>query len=314
MRKRLLGKTGLEVSELALGTWGLSGDAYGAVPELEVDRTIDRAVALGITLFDTADVYGESGAMERKLGKRLPAQRTHVATKIGTSLDGYPEKSFTSQYLYMAFERSQERLKRDCVDVVLLHNPSLKSFDDDEVFALLERLKREAKIRAWGVAAGNYAIAERAIARGADVLEMAYNCFFFRDVKRLGLKLRSEGVGLLARSVLSYGLLAGHWTPEREFYPPDHRADRWNPDELKRRVEQTEALRACIGGPAPTMRSVALRYVLQNERVSSAVLGPRNATQLDQLVRDAGRMPPYLAPPMLAKLEAALLANGVTGE
>lgn len=314
MRKRQLGKTGLEVSELALGTWGLSGDAYGSVPDIEVDRTIDRAVALGITLFDTADVYGEGGAMERKLGKRLPAQRTVVATKLGTNVDGYPEKSFTSEYLYMAFERSQERLKRDCVDIVLLHNPSLKSFDDDETFGLLKRLKDEARIRAWGVAAGNYAVAERAIERGCDVLEMAYNCFFFRDVKRLGLKLRSEGVALFARSVLSYGLLAGHWTSEREFYPPDHRADRWNAEELKRRVEQLDALRACVGGPAPTMRSVALRYVLQNERVSAAVLGPRNSTQLDQLVRDAGRMPPYLAPPTMAKLEAGLLANGVTGE
>ena len=313
MRKRPLGKTGLEVSELALGTWGLSGDAYGPVPEIEVDRTIDRAVALGITLFDTGDAYG-GGAMERKLGKRLPAQRTMVATKIGTNLDGYPEKDFSSQYLYMAFERSQERLKRDCVDIVLLHNPSLKSFEQDEAFTMLERLKSEAKIRAWGVSAGSYAIAEKAIERGCDVLEMAYNCFFYRDVKRLGLKLKTENVALLARSVLSYGLLAGYWTKEKEFYAPDHRADRWNQDELQRRVEQVEAIRACVGGPAPTMRSVALRFVLQNERVTSAVLGPKNTTQLDQLVRDAGRMPPYLFPGAMAKLEASLLSHGVTGE
>ena len=313
MRKRTLGKTGLEVSELALGTWGLSGDAYGAVPEIEVDRTIDRAVALGITLFDTADAYG-GGAMERKLGKRLPAQRTMVVTKIGTNLDAYPEKDFSRQYLYMAFERSQERLKRDCVDVVLLHNPSLASLEHDDAFELFEKLKSEARIRAWGVSAGNYAIADKAIDRGCDVLEMAYNCFFFRDVRRLGMKLKTSDVGLLARSVLSYGLLAGHWTKEKEFYPPDHRADRWNPDELARRVEQLEALRPCVGGPVPTLRSVALRFVLQNERVTSAVLGPKNPTQLDQLVRDAGRMPPYLFPGTMAKLEASLLANGVTGE
>lgn len=313
MRKRQLGKTGLEVSELALGTWGLSGDAYGAVPEASVDRTIDRAVELGITLFDTSDAYGQ-GAMERKLGKRLPAQSTMVVTKIGTNLDGYPEKDFTSQYLYMAFERSQERLKRECVDIVLLHNPSLASLEQEEAITLLKRLKDEARIKAWGVSAGSYPVAEKAIAKGAQVVEMAYNCFFFRDVKRLSMKLRAEGVGLLARSVLSYGLLAGHWTADKEFYPPDHRADRWNPDELKRRVEQLDALRSCIGGPIPTLRSVALRYVLQNDRVTAAVLGPKNTTQLDQLVRDAGRMPPYVATSTLAKLEASLLANGVTGE
>ncbi|NUP05203.1 MAG: aldo/keto reductase [Polyangiaceae bacterium] len=313
MRKRQLGKTGIEVSELALGTWGLSGDAYGPVPEAEADRTIDRAVALGITLFDTADVYAQGG-MERKLGKRLPAQRTMVVTKLGTNLDGYPEKNFTSQYLYTAFERAQDRLKRDCVDIVLLHNPSLASLDNDEAFTLMKRLKSEARIRAWGVSAGSYEVAEKAIDKGCEVLEMAYNCFLFRDVKKLAVKLRTEGVGLLARSVLGYGLLAGHWTAEREFYPPDHRADRWNQDELRRRVEQIDAMRAALGGPVPTLRSVALRYVLQNERVSAAVLGPRNVTQLDQLVRDAGRMPPYLYPPTMAKLEAALLAHGVTGE
>ncbi len=309
----MLGKTGLEVTELALGTWGLSGDAYGPVVEADVDRTIDRAVALGINLFDTADVYG-AGAMERKLGARLPAQKVMVITKLGTSTSGYPEKRFDSTYLDTAFDRSQSRLKRECIDIVLLHNPTLTTFDTDEPFQVLRRLKDQARIKAWGVSAGTVAVAERAIERGAEVLEMAYNCFFHSDVKSLTAKLASSGVGLLARSVLAYGLLAGHWTPEREFYPPDHRADRWNAEELKRRVEQLGALRSVLGGPLPNLRSIALRYVLANERVSSAVLGPRNPTQLDQLVRDAGRMPPYLMRATLARLEAQLLAHGVSGE
>jgi aryl-alcohol dehydrogenase-like predicted oxidoreductase len=313
VRKRQLGRTGLEVSELALGTWGLSGEAYGPIPEGEADRVIDRAVSLGITLFETADVY-DRGGIERKLGRRLPVGRTHVVTKLGTNLDGYSQKQFDKQYLFMAFERSQERLKRDCVDIVLLHNPSLSTMKMDEPFELLQKLKDQARIRAWGISACTKEVAEKAIDRGCDVLEMPYNCFFYRDVRSLALRMRTEGVALLARSVLSYGLLAGHWTPEREFYPPDHRAERWNPEELKRRVEQTAALRALVGGPLPTMRSVALRFALDNERVTSAVLGPRNTTQLDQLVRDAGRMPPYLPRGAMAKLENELAAQGVTGD
>jgi aryl-alcohol dehydrogenase-like predicted oxidoreductase len=313
VRKRPLGKTGLDVSELALGTWGLSGDAYGAVPDADVDKTIDRAVSLGVTLFDTSDAYG-SGAMETKLGARLPTQRTHVVTKLGTKREAYPEKDFSLEYLRTAFERSQERLRRPCVDVVLLHNPSLATLDTDEPFALLARLKEEARIRAWGVSAGSQAIALRALERGAEVVEMPYNCFFSKDVELLGPRLKETGAALLARSPLSYGLLTGAWTKEREFYPPDHRADRWNPEELKRRVEQVDALRAAVGGPAPTLRSVALRFVLNNDTVSAMVVGPRNPTQLDQLVRDAGRMPPYLAPTVLSKLKAALTEYGVTGE
>jgi len=312
VRKRQLGRSGLEVSELSLGTWGLSGDGYGPLSEIEVDRTIDRAVGVGITLFDTCDAYG-NGDMERKLGKRLPAAKTQVVTKLGTSTDGYPEKKFDKQYLFMSFEKSQERLRRDVVEIVLLHNPTLVTLAQDEPIELLEKLKAEGRIRAWGVTANTQAVAERAIERGAEVLEMAYNCFFFQDVEALSLKLRTEGVGLLARSILSYGLLSGHWSPEREFYPPDHRAERWNPEELKRRIEQLDALRKVKGGPAPTVRSVAIRYVLDNERVTSAILGPKNVTQLDQLVREAGRMPPYLPRGARAKLETELAAHGVTG-
>ncbi len=314
MRKRWLGKTGIEVSELALGTWGLSGDGYGLVHEHDMERTIDRAVGVGITLFDTSDVYAEGG-MERLLGQRLPVNKTVVVTKLGTcTSEGYPEKRFDGPTLYESFDRSQERLRRDPVDVVLLHHPSLATMKKDEPFEVLADLERRGRIRAWGVAAGNAKIAAKAIERGAKVLEMAYNCFFYQDVQDLALVMREQGVGLLARSVLSYGLLTGHWSAEREFYPGDHRFERWNPDELQRRIGQVDALRAVVGGPAPTPRSVALRFALECPQVSSAVLGPRNTVQLDQLVREAGRMPPYLAPVTLDKLYAELAARGVTGE
>src|SRR6187549_3319294 len=84
MRQRPLGKTQLTVSELALGTWGLSGDGYGPVAEPEQDKVIERSLALGITLFETADTYGR-GAMEKKLGERLPDDGSvRIVTKIGT--------------------------------------------------------------------------------------------------------------------------------------------------------------------------------------------------------------------------------------
>ena len=84
MRKRPFGRAGFEVSELTLGTWGLSGDAYGPVYHKEVDKVIDRAIEAGITLFETADVYSY-GEMESKLGERLKdAEGTRIVTKIGT--------------------------------------------------------------------------------------------------------------------------------------------------------------------------------------------------------------------------------------
>jgi aryl-alcohol dehydrogenase-like predicted oxidoreductase len=88
----------------------------------------------------------------------------------------------------------------------------------------------------------------------------------------------------------------------KTFAPGDHRVERWTPDDLRRRVHQATALRAAIGGTVYTMRGAALRYALCNGDVSSVLLGPRNVVQIDQLVREAGKGPPYLTDEKLLKL------------
>ncbi|HVY46785.1 MAG TPA: aldo/keto reductase, partial [Minicystis sp.] len=175
MRSRLLGRTGLTVSELALGTWGLSGDGYGPIPEGEADRVIDRALERGVTLFDTADVYGR-GEMEAKLAARLPEGTTVLVTKIGTDRDAEPpRKCFDPTFLRIAFERCQERQKRDQLDVVLLHNPSMSTLDASQATNFMTELKKRGLVRAWGIAAGRADVAREAIHQGADVVEIAYN-------------------------------------------------------------------------------------------------------------------------------------------
>lgn len=311
MRTRPLGKTGIDVSEMSLGTWGLSGDGYGPVILPEVDRTIDRALALGVTLFETADVYG-AGAMETKLGERLPKQGVRVVTKIGTDLGANPPmKRFSAGYLRDAFERSEARLKRDKLDIVLLHNPTLAAMDAGDGIELLKELKRDGRIAAWGVSAGAVEIALSAILHEADVIELPYNVFMAKDLHQIAGDISESGVGILARSVLAHGLLTGHWSPEREFYPGDHRADRWTRDELKKRISQLDALRPAVGGPILTLRAAALRFVLSNQIVSTAVLGPRSVAQLDQLIREAGSGPPYLRDTTLAALSERLKNIGL---
>ncbi len=185
MRTRPLGKTGIDVSELSLGTWGLSGDGYGAVLDTEVDRTIDRALACGITLFETADVYGR-GSIEKKLGERLPKAGVVVVTKLGTDVESNPAiKRFSAGYLRDAFERSHGRLKREKVDVVLLHNPTMAAMDSGEGVEVLKELKEGGRIRAWGVSAGAVEVALSAMLAGADVLELAYNVYVARDLHRM---------------------------------------------------------------------------------------------------------------------------------
>lgn len=304
-----MGKTSLETSELALGTWGLSGDGYGPVKEFEVHRTIDRALELGITLFDTADVYGD-GAMEATLGQRLESatEPTFVVTKVGTDRHAQPRprKRFEPAYLREAVDRSRTRLRRPKIDVVLLHNPTLTTLLRPDASGLMKELVEEGAISAWGVSVGDVDSARAALGSGAQVIELAYNLYFSRDLHELSADVVASGAAVLARSVLAHGLLSGLTHISRTFAPDDHRVSRWTREQLGSRLKQLESLRPLVGGDALTLRSVALRFVLSNHLVSSAVLGPRTVPQLEQLVRESGREPPYLSDDVLARLPVIL--------
>ncbi|HEX4335207.1 MAG TPA: aldo/keto reductase [Polyangiaceae bacterium] len=311
MRLRALGKGLPNVSELSLGTWGLSGDGYGPVTEAEQDKVLERAVALGVTLFETADAYGD-GAMEKRLGERLP-KNVLVATKLGTDRNSKPpQKRFTEAYLRESFEKSRERLQRDVVDIVLLHNPVAKTVETGEATAVLKDLKASGAITAWGVSAGSVDVARAALAQGAEVLSLTYHVFSSNDVRTLHDELQAKGVCVLAHSVLSHGLLSGFWSLHKEFAPEDHRNERWTPDELRRRVQQLVAVRPLVGAGVWSMRAAALRFALACPDVSSVVLGPRSALQLDQLMREGNAEPPYLSNDQLRALSARLEQAGAT--
>lgn len=313
MRKRPLGKTGLVVSELAIGTWGLGGDAYGAVTADDAERVLRRAVDIGVSLVDTADAYG-AGRMEHVVGKIL---RDHpdlvVVTKGGIDRTTDPaRKDFSASYVRSSVERSLKRLGAARIPVFLLHHPAPDTLHVGDAVEALEALKTEGKIGHWGVCAGDEDVARAAIDKGAEVVELAYNLFHAMDLQRLAGDLMISGTGVLARSVLSYGLLAGLWSKDKTFPEGDHRADRWTNLELERRIEQLEAVRFLVKGEVYTLRGAAVRYVLSNPLVSSAVLGPRTVEQLEQLVRETGAGPRYLPDDDLRKLPRALERAGLS--
>jgi aryl-alcohol dehydrogenase-like predicted oxidoreductase len=315
IRPRPLGKTGLFVSELSLGTWGLSGDGYGPIEAAEAEKTILRAVDIGVTLIDTSDAYG-GGAMEAMLGRLLkdePARtRVVVATKIGTDRTTEPpRKRFDAAYLGERVRASAKRLARERVELVLLHNPSVETLTSGEARGALEALKKDGLVGHWGVAAGDADVARAAIDHGAEVIELAYNLMHGIDMHRVAGDAMVSGVGVLARSTLAHGLLTGLWEKDREFKGPDHRADRWTKLELERRMSQLDALRFLVRGDVHTMRAAAVRFVLANHLVSSAVLGPRSVVQLEQLVRETGAGPRYLPDDDLASLPRALSRVGI---
>lgn len=312
MRKRPLGKTGLVVSELAIGTWGLSGDAYGKVEESEARRVLERAVEMGISLIDTADAYG-GGRMELVLRDFL---RQHpdlvVVTKVGIDRTTDPaRKCFEPEYLRAAIDRSCKRLGVDAIPILLLHHPTPETLHLGEATALLETLKKEGKVRHWGVAAGDEDVARVSIDKGAEVVELPYNLLHSIDLHRISGDVMVSGCGILARSVLAYGLLSGMWAKDRSFDEGDHRNERWTRMELEHRVGQLDAVRFLVKNDVHTLRGAAVRYVLANHLVSSAVLGPKTVEQLEQLVRETGGGPRYLPDDDLRQLPRALDRVGI---
>jgi aryl-alcohol dehydrogenase-like predicted oxidoreductase len=312
LRRRNLGKTGLTVSEMSLGTWGLSGDAYGPVDDREQERVLARAIDMGFTSIDTADVYG-AGRMERLVGRAIADRDdVFVVTKGGTDRATLPaRKRFDPAYLRAAVERSLRRLGRDRIDVYLLHNPPVATIIRGEAIGALDDMKRDGKIGHWGVSVGDVDVGRESLRRGAEVIEIAYNLLHGSDLHRLAGEVVVAGAGVLARSTLAHGLLAGNWGKNHEFVAGDHRVERWTKDEFERRIDQLDALRFLLGRDVPTMSSAAVRFVLSSSIVSSAVLGPRSVVQLEDLVRNVGLGPVYLRDSELARLPRALEAVGV---
>jgi aryl-alcohol dehydrogenase-like predicted oxidoreductase len=202
-------------------------------------------------------------------------------------------------------------LQRERIDCLLLHNPSLQAVQNPELREFCEELRAQGRITAWGVSAGTTDVGRAAIEAGAQVLELAYNIFRTRELNELERDITQHDVGVLARSVLAHGLLSGFWPHDKQFVSGDHRNERWSNDELKNRIVQLNALRAMHSPELPTIRAVALRFVLFHARVSSVVLGPRSCLQLDQLVREAGKGPPYLDPFNFHQLRQRLVNVGV---
>lgn len=297
---------------MGIGTWGLSGDAYGKVDQAEAERVLRRAIEMDFSVIDTSDAYG-AGKMERLVGK---VWKDHadlvVVTKVGIDRTTDPaRKCFEPAYLRSAVERSLKRLGADAIPLLLLHHPSPDALHIGDAVGELLALKKEGKIRHWGVAAGDDDVARTAIDKDAEVVELAYNIIQAIDLHRISGDVMVAGCGVLARSVLSYGLLTGTWAKDRSFDEGDHRNDRWTKMELEHRVGQLDAIQFLVKGDVRTMRGAAVRYVLANHLVSSAILGPKSVEQLEQLVRETGGGPRYIPDDDLRMLPRALDRVGI---
>ncbi len=295
MNYRELGRTGWRVSTVSFGAWAIGG-TWGAVDDRESLAALHRAVDLGVNFFDTADVYGD-GHSERLLAqlKRECGQEIIIATKAGRRLDPHTADGYTIENLTAFIERSLRNLEVEALDLLQLHCPPSEVYYRPELFAGLDDLIRQGKIRHYGVSVEQVEQALKAIEYpGVETVQIIFNIFRQRPADLLFSEARRRRVGILARLPLSSGMLAGKLTLQSEFGPDDHRAFNRHGEEFDRGetfsgidyetgLQAVEELRALV--PAGmTMAQFALRWILMFDAVTCAIPGAKRPAQVDDNV------------------------------
>lgn len=307
MKLRSLGETGFRVSEIGLGTWAMTGEAYGAAPEDACRKVVDRALDLGVTLIDVADSYGR-GSVQRLLGDALKGRRNTVVVAARVGNDFYRSvvrKNFAPSYLRYAVDQSLRRLRTDFLDVVLLHNPSLDSMRRGECFEACKGVVEAGKARAWGVSAARVDEARVAVEAGAEVVQVPYNLLHHEVLNAVASDLPHPRPGVLVHSPLEYGILAGGVLATTRFGERDHRRRRYTREELRQRALTVGRLRFLVHGHVKSLAEAALRFCLANQTVSAAIVGTLDPTHLEEDCA-ASAEPPLLPEADLSRLAQIL--------
>jgi aryl-alcohol dehydrogenase-like predicted oxidoreductase len=313
MEARQLGRTGRDVSVVGLGTWQLGAD-WGAVTDAQAHEVLHAALDAGVTMLDTADVYGD-GRSERLIGEVLAARgrpdEVLVATKAGRRADPHIASAYTADALRAWADRSRRNLGVDRLDLVQLHCPPTEVYGDDAVFDALDRLVDDGVVAAYGVSVETRAEALAAIARPhVASVQIILNPLRMAPVDDVLPAARAAGVGIIARVPLASGLLSGRYTLETTFAADDHRS--YNRDGEAFDVGETfagvpfevgVAAAREFAGLAPagvTPVQLALRWIIDQPGVTTVIPGARSVEQVRGNV-GAAQVPP-LADALLGAL------------
>lgn len=290
MQQRALGRTGRSVSAIGLGTWQLGAD-WGAITEEDATAVLAASVDEGVTLFDTADVYGD-GRSESIIGRFLAARPGHgitVATKMGRRLAQEPE-NYTPENFRAWTDRSRANLGVDTLDLVQLHCPPTAVIEVDATYDALDALVADGAIAAYGVSVETTAQALAAIARpNVTNVQIIFNPFRLKPLDEVLPAAEAAGVAIFARVPLASGLLSGRYTAQTTFAADDHRTYNRHGEAFDRGEtfsgvdfetgiraanELSESLPGGVSLPAATLAWIASR-----PGVTSVIPGARNVQQ-----------------------------------
>ncbi|MBV8344899.1 MAG: aldo/keto reductase [Candidatus Eremiobacteraeota bacterium] len=322
MKYRTYPNSDVTVSEVGFGLWTTSTSWWGEKSDVEAVAMLHAAYDRGITLYDAADTYG-NGRSEVQLAAAFGDRRERVvyATKFGYDFSGSDAarrgqselpQDFSPPFVRAALEASLRRLRTDYIDIYQMHNARIEQIEDDALWNLLESLKREGKVRMYGVALGPaigwlYEGVDAVKRRNVASLQIIWNMLeqYPGNEQIAAARDASADTGYMIRVPHSSGLLEGHYTAETTFPKGDHRRHR--PREwLVNGVEKIEQLRF-LERPDRTLGQAAIAWLLREPRVMSVLPNIYDRAQLEEFA--AAPDAPPLEPGELERIDALYRQN-----
>ncbi|WP_226582114.1 aldo/keto reductase [Halobacillus litoralis] len=276
MKKRDLGNTGIQVSEIGFGAWQLGNEKdWGKMRDEEAIELVNKAVESGCDFFDTAPNYG-SGKSEELIGQALKDKRDQVVISSKCGHHPNDEQDFDPERLMVSVEDSLRRLQTDYLDSLLLHNPPFESLNSNSPqFEVLEKLKQQGKVRAYGASVDTGKEMNELLHKtDSQIIEVMFNIFHQEPADAIQ-SAQKHGVGVIAKVPLDSGWLTGKYDATSRF---GGIRSRWSVEEIERRGELVKQVQRIIGNDQ-SMVQAALQYILSYTGVSTVIPGARDIEQ-----------------------------------
>jgi aryl-alcohol dehydrogenase-like predicted oxidoreductase len=293
MNLRRLGNTGLEVSEVGYGAWGIGQTMWIGADDEESLRALERAIDLGLNFIDTALAYGD-GHSEQLVGRtvRGRSETVHVASKIPPKNMRWPasgedsaDDAFPGEHIRKSTETSLRNLGLETLDLQQFHVWHDNWLEQGDWLETIEALKQEGKIRHFGVSINDHApdTALKLVRSGhVDTVQVIYNVFDQSPEDELFPAVAEHGVGVLARVPFDEGGLTGSIGPDSEFPEGDFRARYFEGDRKQQVADRVQAIVDDLGIAPDAIAETALRYILSADAVSTVIPGMRSMRNVER--------------------------------
>ncbi|HEY5895005.1 MAG TPA: aldo/keto reductase [Chthoniobacterales bacterium] len=293
MNYRTLGKTGLKVSEIGYGAWGIGKSSWVGASDDESIKALHKAIDLGLNFIDTALGYGD-GHSERLVGQvaRERSETIYVATKIPPKNMTWPapagipvQETFPAEHIVACTEESLKNLGVDAIDVQQFHVWSDEWVHQGDWLDAIQKLKREGKLRNFGVSINDYQPenAIKLIETGVlDTVQVIYNIFEQSPEDQLLPACERHQIGVIVRVALDEGGLTGIITPETTFEDSDFRSHYFHGDRKRQVYERVQHIISDLDITVDQVAETALRYVLSHAAVSTVIPGMRSVRNVER--------------------------------